>query len=168
MTTRNMGLIDLTRAYATTDSYPCAIGTIWTDEVTWKDYLFAYNSGSTSWTVRVPVGVFLTGTTRGLCSFTAATQLLLYDGGTAVTAVAGIALGTVATTEAGWIQCGGFNAATETDGNMDASDAYYVADNGIVTLPATEPTHIGYFGVCVTADASTTVCGGWLTNCFWK
>ena len=63
---------------------------------------------------------------------------------------------------------GGFNAATETDGNMDASDAYYVADNGIVTLPATEPTHIGYFGVCVTADASTTVCGGWLTNCFWK
>lgn len=157
----------LTEVYTSSVNYPCAIGSVWEDEATGKRYRFVYNSGATSWTVRVPVGVFLTGTTMGLCSFTAATQMLIKEGGTDVTAVAGIGLGTVATTEASWIQFGGL-ATVETDGNVDAEEGVYVADNGIVALPVTEPTHVGRFGVAATADGATTQCSVWLDRCFWS
>lgn len=166
MTTDNIRYGSLTAVYTSAASYPCQIGTKYRDEATGKSYMFAYNSGATSWTVRVPVGVFLTGTQVGLCSFTAATQMLIKEGGTDVTAVAGIGLGTVATTEAGWIQIGGL-ATVETDGNVDAEEGVYVADNGIVALPVTEPTHVGRFGVAATADGSTTQCSVWLDRCFW-
>lgn len=156
----------LTAVYTTTQPYPCAIGERRFDRATRKAYRFVYNSGATSWTIRVPVGVFLTGTQVGLCSFTAATQMLIKEGGTDVTAVAGIGLGTIATTEAGWIQEGGL-ATVETDGNVDAEEGVYVADNGIVAIPVTEPTHVGRFGVAATADGATTQCSIWLDRCFW-
>lgn len=166
MSTDNMSLGSLTAVYASASTYPCAIGQRRFDAATQKSYRFAYNSGATSWTIRVPVGVYLTGTQVGLCSFTAATQMLIKEGGTDVTAVAGIGLSTVATTEAGWIQEGGL-ATVETDGNVDAEEGVYVADNGIVALPVTEPTHVGRFGVAATADGSGTSCSVWLDRCFW-
>lgn len=169
--TPNIRVHSLTDVYTSAASYPVQIGATWVDEATWKVYRFVYNSGATSWTVGVPVGVFLTGTTLGLCSFTAATQMLIKEGGTDVTAVAGIALGTVATTEAGWIQCGGLCTTVVTDGNVDAEEGLYVADNGIVSIPVTEPTHVGRFGVAATPDsagAGGIICSAWLDRCFWR
>lgn len=171
MTTMNMRYGLLTAVYTSSANYPCSIGTKFVDEGTHKVYRFVYNSGATSWTVGVPVGVFLTSTTLGECSFTAATQMLIHDGGTATTAVAGIALGTVATTYAGWIQCGGLCTTVVTDGNVDASEGIYCADDGVVSLPVTEPTHVGRFGVAATPDsvgAGGIICYAWLDNCFWR
>lgn len=167
MPTTNMGLVELTRAYTSTEALPAALGARYVNESTKKAYRFCYNAGATSWTIRVPVGVFLTGTDVGSCSFTAATQMLIKEGGTDVTAVAGIGLGTVATTQYGWLQEAGL-ATVETDGNVDAQEGVYVADNGIVAIPVTEPTHVGRFGVAATDDASTTQCSIWLDNCFWS
>ncbi len=169
--TLNMRLGALLDTHTSAATYPCQIGSTWLDEATGKRYRFVYNSGATSWTIGVPVGVFLTGTTLGLCSFTAATQMLIKEGGTDVTAVAGIALGTVATTVAGWIQCGGLCSTVVTDGNVDAEEGLYVADNGIVAIPVTEPTHVGRFGVAATPDsagAGGIICQAWLDNCFWR
>jgi hypothetical protein len=168
MGTDNMALGSLTDVYSTSVPYPAAIGARRVENN--KAYRFAYNSGATSWTVGVPVGVYLTGTTVGLCSFTAATQMLIKEGGTDVTAVAGIALGTVATTEAGWIQEAGLCTTVVTDGNVDAEEGLYVADNGVVALPVTEPTHVGRFGVAATPDsagAGGIICQAWLDRCFW-
>lgn len=136
----------------------CAPGEQWTNQKTWKRYRYVYNSGATSWTIGVPVGVFLTADYIWECSFTAATQLLFQDGGTDSTAVAGIALGTIATTEWGWIQVGGMCDYVVTDGNVTASDGLYVADNGVVALPVTEPTHGGSFGIAVDADNASSIC----------
>jgi hypothetical protein len=172
MTTNNMRYGSLTAVYTSSTGYPVQIGYAWEDEATGKRYRFVINKGSTSWTIGVPVGVFLTSVTRGECSFTAATQMLIKEGGTDVTAVAGIALGTIATTEAGWVQCGGMASnLVVTDGNVDAEEGLYVADNGIVSLPVTEPTHVGRFGVAATPDsagAGGIICSAWLDNCFWR
>lgn len=155
MTTNNMRAPGtLTRADTSALHSP---GAKWEDEATGKRYRYVKNSGATSWTIGVPVGVFLTADYIWECSFTAATQLLRSDGGTDSTVVAGIALGTIATTEWGWIQVGGMCDYVITDGNVDASEALYVADNGVAALPATEPTHMGVFGVAIDADGSTTV-----------
>ena len=170
MTTSHLRYGSLTERYTDSGRYPCAIGTTWTNQANGKRYRFVYNSGATSWTVGVPVGVFLTSVTLGQCSFTAATQMLIKEGGTDVTAVAGIALGTVATTVAGWIQEGGLCTTVVTDGNVDAEEGLYVADNGIVALPVTEPTHVGRFGVAATPDsagAGGIICSAWLDRCFW-
>lgn len=144
----------LTATYTTTQEKPCPIGTVWKDEINQKKYMFCYNAGATTWTVGVPIAPLLTMTAPGQASFTAATQLLLADGGTDSTAVIGLALGTAATTVSAWVQIWGLNAACVTDGNVDASEGIYCADNGIVSLPVTEPTHMGRFGVCIIADAS--------------
>jgi hypothetical protein len=167
MSSDNMSLGLLTAVYTTTQQLPAKVGDRRYDASAHKAYRFVQNKGATSWTIRVPVGVFLTSTTLGECSFTAATQMLIKEGGTDVTAVAGIALSTVATTEYGWIQEGGL-ATVETDGNVDAEEGVYVADNGIVALPVTEPTHVGRFGVAATADGSGTSCSVWLDRCYWS
>lgn len=166
MSTDNMSLGSLTAVYSDATAYPCAIGQRRVDAVNHKAYRFCYNSGATSWTIRVPVGVYLTGTSVGLCSFTAATQMLIKEGGTDVTAVVGIGLSTVANGSAGWLQEAGL-ATVETDGNVDAEEGVYVADNGIVAIPVTEPTHVGRFGVAATADGGTTQCSIWLDRCYW-
>ena len=168
MATDNMGIGSLTAVYTTSQAYPAKIGARRVENG--KAYRVVQNKGATSWTAGVPVGVFLTSVTIGECSFTAATQMLIKDGGTDVTAVAGIALGTVATTEAGWIQEGGICTTVVTDGNVDAEEGLYVADNGVVALPVTEPTHVGRFGVAATPDsagAGGIICSAWLDNCFW-
>ena len=144
------------------------VGTPWLDESNQKKYMYVYNAGATSWVAGDPVGVFLTGTAVGNCSFTAATQLLIAEGGTDVTAIAGIGLSTVATTQYGWIQIAGYCTAVTTDGNVDASEGLYVADNGVVALPVTEPTHVGRFGTCVVADGATTTCTAYLDRTFWN
>lgn len=155
MTTTNMKAPGtLTRADT---SNLCGPGAQWTDESNWKRYRYVYNSGATSWTIGVPVGVFLTADYIYECSFTAATQLVRTDGATAVTVVAGIALGTIATTEWGWIQVGGMCDYVVTDGNVDASEGLYVADNGVAAIPVTEPTVHGIFGDAIDADGATTV-----------
>jgi hypothetical protein len=141
------------------------IGTPWTDQDTWKRYCYVYNAGTTSWTIGVPVGIFLTATTYGECSFTAATQLLINDGTTDVTAVAGIALGTVATTQFGWIQVGGICTNVVTDGTLEASCAGYVADNGVATIISTEPTAHGIFCVGITADVGNLSSNVLLFDC---
>ncbi len=158
----------LTDVYTTSSqSLPARVGDTYYDKGARKRYRFTQNKGATSWTIRVPIGVFLTSVTLGECSFTAATQMLIKEGGTDVTAVAGVGLGTVATTEYGWIQDFGI-ATCETDGNVDAEEGVYVADNGIVFIPVTEPTHVGRCGVAATADGSGTSCSVWLDNCFWR
>ena len=145
----------------------CDPGEEWKNKANGKRYRYVYNGGSTSWTIGVPVGVFLTTDTNYECSFTAATQLTMTDGTTAVTPVAGIALGTIATTEWGWIQVGGICDYIITDDNVAAGSGLYVADNGVVVLPVTEPTVHGIFGVAVDADNDTThVCAkSLLFNC---
>lgn len=166
------GLGSLTAVYTTSSpSLPAAVGDTVFLKGTRKRYRFVQNKGATSWTIGVPVGVFLTSVTLGECSFTAATQMLMKDGGTDVTAVAGVGLGTVATTEYAWIQDYGICTILVTDGNVDAEEALYVADNGVVALPVTEPTHMGRFGVAATPDsagAGGIICSAWLDNCFWK
>lgn len=156
MTTQNMRAPGtLTRA-DTSALHPK--GGVWTDEATGKRYRYCYNAGATSWTIGVPIGVFLTADYIYECSFTAATQLVMTDGATAVTPVAGIGLGTVATTQWGWIQVGGICDYLVTDGNVDASEGLYVADNGTTALPVTEPTVHGIFGVAIDADTAASVC----------
>ena len=150
---------------------PAGLGDTYFDKGTKKRYRFCQNKGATSWTIGVPIAPFLTGTLVGECSFTAATQMLIKEGGTDVTAVVGIALGTVATTEYGWVQEGGICTSVVTDGNVDAEEGLYVADNGIVSIPVTEPTHVGRFGVAATPDsggAGGIICSAWLDNCFWS
>jgi hypothetical protein len=118
-----------------------------------KRWVFCKNSGGTSWTSGVPVGVFLTMSKIGEASFTAATQLLVDDGTTEVTAVAGIApAATVATGEYGWLQVGGIVENLVTNGTVEASSGGYVADNGVAVIIATEPTAHGIIGVGITAD----------------
>jgi hypothetical protein len=162
-----------TAVYTTSSlTLPARVGDTYFDKGARKRYRFCQNKGATSWTIRVPVGVYLTSTTVGECSFTAATQMLIKEGGTDVTAVVGIALGTIATTEAGWVQCGGLASnLVVTDGNVDAEEGLYVADNGIVSIPVTEPTHVGRFAVAATPDsggAGGIICSAWLDNCFWR
>ena len=82
------------------------------------------------------------------------------EGATAVTVVAGIALGTIENDEFGWIQVGGLSAKVITDGNVDASEALVVADNGITAVPAGETTQHGIFGTAIGADGSA----GFSTN----
>ena len=150
MTTTNVRIAGTLTQADTAARMP--IGTPYTDQITWKRYCYVYNAGSTSWTVGVPVGIFLTATTYGECSFTAATQLLINDGTTDITAPAGIALGTIATTEFGWIQVGGFCTNVVTDGTMEASVGGQIKDNGIAVVISTEPEAHGIFCIGVTAD----------------
>lgn len=150
MTTTNMRVPGSLTDVDTTARMP--IGTPWTDETNWKRYCYVTNEGSTSWTIGVPVGILLTATKRGECSFTAASQLLINDGTTSVTAVAGIALGTIAEDEFGWIQVGGFCTNVVTDGTMEASCGGQVKDNGVAVVISTEPEAHGIFCVGVTAD----------------
>ena len=131
-----------------------------------KRYVFCINEGSTSWTIGVPVAVYLTATKSGECSFTAATQLLVNDGTTDVTAVAGIALGTVAEDEYGWIQVGGITNNMVTDGTMEASVGGYVADNGVAVIISTEPTAHGIMCVGITADVGNLSSNALLKGCW--
>jgi len=156
----------LTTAF-TTEVTP--VGTQWTDTSPAagnKRYVFCINEGATSWTIGVPVGVLLTATKLGECSFTAATQLLLNDGTTDVTVVAGIALGTVAEDEYGWIQVGGISTNMVTDGTMEASVGGYVADNGVAVIISTEPTAHGIMCVGITADVGNLSSNAMLHNCW--
>lgn len=144
----------------------CAPGEQYTDQATWKRYVYAYNGGTTSWTIGVPVGVFLTADYIWECSFTAATQLLMSDGSTDVTPVAGIGLGTVATTEWGWLQVGGICNYLVSNGTLEASKGGYVADNGVAVIIATEPTAHGICGVAIDNDAGNLSSNFLLNNCF--
>ena len=144
-----------------------ALGTRWTDKSNGKRYMYCYNAGATSWTIGVPVGVFLTATAVGEASFTAATQLLVSDGSTDVTAVAGIALGTVATTEYGWLQVGGFCTNLVTNGTLEASKGGYVADNGVAVIISTEPTAHGIMCVGITNDVGNLSSNALLKNCWF-
>lgn len=165
------GLGSLTDVYTTSSGrLPAAVGDTIYFKGTKKRFRFVQNKGATSWTVGVPVGVYLTSTTVGECSFTAATQMLIKEGGTNVTAVAGVALGTVATTEYGWIQDYGPCAIIVTGGSVSAEDGLYVADNGLVAITVTEPTHVGRFGVAIADDggAGGIIGSVWLDNCFWR
>jgi len=130
-----------------------------------KRYVYVTNEGSTSWTIGVPVAIYLTATKWGECSFTAATQLLINDGTTDVTAVAGIALGTVAEDEFGWIQVGGICQNLVTDGTLEASKGGYVADNGVAVIISTEPTAHGIMCVGITADVGNLSSNAILKGC---
>jgi len=155
----------LTTAFATE---VCPVGTQWTDHSPAagpKRYVFCINEGSTSWTIGVPVAILLTATKLGECSFTAATQLLINDGTTDVTAVAGMALGTVAEDEYGWIQVGGICTNMVTDGTLEASVGGYVADNGVAVIIATEPTAHGIMCVGITADVGNLSSNAILKGC---
>ena len=165
MTTDNMrGPGALTTADATKKF---GLGAKWTDETNGKRYMYCYNAGATSWTIGVPVGVFLTADAIGECSFTDATQLLADSGTTAATVVAGIALGTVATTEYGWIQVGGICDYLITDTNITASLSMYVADNGVTAIPGIDTSTHANFGTAIDADVAA-VCGkSLLNNCFF-
>ena len=144
------------------------VGTQWTDQTSVgpKRYVFCINEGSTSWTIGVPVGVLLTATKMGECSFTAATQLLSNDGTTDVTVVAGIALGTIAEDEYGWIQVGGMSNNMVTDGTLEASTSGYVADNGVAVIISTEPTAHGIMCTGITNDVGNLSSNAMLHSCY--
>lgn len=164
MTTYNMRAPgSLTRVDTSAKHKP---GAVWTDESTGKRYRYCYNAGATSWTIGVPIGMFLTADYIYQLSFTAATQLVATDGTEVVTPVAGIGLGTVATTEYGWVQVGGICDYLVTDGNVTASMGLWCDDNGVVALPVTAAARHGIFGFSIDADNASSVCTkSLLTNC---
>ena len=144
------------------------IGTQWTDYTAYgpKRYVFCKNGGSTSWTIGVPVAILLTATKLGECSFANATQLLISDGSTDVTVVAGIGLGTVALNEFGWLQVGGICQNLVTNGTLEASKGGYVADNGVAVIIATEPTAHGIMCVGITNDDGNLSSNALLKGCW--
>ena len=156
---------------ALTDVYTTekiAVGTQYSAETAYgqKRYVHCINEGATSWTIGVPVAIYLTATKLGECSFTAATQLLVNDGSTDVTAVAGIALSTVAEDEYGWIQVGGITNNLVTNGTLEASKGGYVADNGVAVIIATEPTAHGIMCVGITDDVGNLSSNALLKGCW--
>jgi hypothetical protein len=163
MTTTHLRHPGLLTQVDTADMY--AIGTPWTDQSNWKRYRYVYNAGADTWEIGEPIGVYLTATTFGECSFTAATQLVMTDGTDICTPCAGIALSEVATTEFGWIQVGGICNYMVTDGTLNASIGGVVDDNGVVVTAAAETLAHGIFCVGITADAAALSVNALLFKC---
>ena len=163
MTTTNMRAPgDLTQV-DTSDLY--AMGTPYVDESNWKRYRYVYNEGADTWEIGEPIGVLLTATAIGQCSFTALTQLVMSDGTDICTPVAGIALSEVATTEWGWIQVGGITNYMVTDGTLNASIGGFVDDGGVVVIKAVETNAHGIFCVGITNDAAALSSNALLFKC---
>ena len=163
MTTTNLRAPgDLTKV-DTTNRY--ALGTEYTDQTNWKRYRYVYNEGADTWEIGEPIGVLLTATVLGQCSFEAATQLVMNDGSDICTPVAGIALGEVATTEYAWIQVGGICNYMVTDGTINASIGGIVDDDGVVVTESAEPNAHGIFCVGITDDAAALSVNALLFKC---
>lgn len=137
-----------------------------TVKIAGKKYCRIYNAGAASITVGLPVGVFLTTPGVASVSVTAATMVDTTDATTTRSECAGVGLGTIATTESGWIQVGGLCENLTTDGNVVAGD-WVVLEDGAATVVrdvAAATNHFGRVGFAPVADSSA-VGTIFLTNC---
>jgi hypothetical protein len=137
-----------------TDLPPLGVGIV--DPTTGKRYAPVYNAGAAAVAAAGDlVGLFLTTPAAGHVSQTAATQQVSSDGTTAVTIVAGVAVGAIAAGSYGYIQVGGFCTNITTDLSIVVGDPMYCADNAIVATTATSAHWHGMFGHGLSTDAST-------------
>lgn len=133
-------------------------------------YTYVYNAGADAIAAADVVGVFSTTPALGHVSVTAATMLDSSDGTTSRSNAAGVALYAIASGSYGWIWSGGWaEHAMTTDGNIAAGTELLLADGAKVATPNTTAAsaHWKPFGTASEADASTTLTGAVLENCFW-
>lgn len=159
----DFGDIGLTESTSNPDLGP-TVGT--TVQYQGKNYCWVYNAGATSITAGLPVGVFSTTPAVGHVSATAATMVDITDGTTTRSLMAGVGLGTIATTNYGWIQVGGLCTNVTTDGNVVAGDPITLADGAatVVREVTAATNHFNIIGFAPATDAST-VGTVFLTNC---
>ncbi len=129
------------------------VGTQYTDSSN-KRYVFCYNAGADSTAQGDTLGLFLTTPAWGHISVTAATSQVITVNAVVLTAVSGIALSTIATTEYGWIQVGGYAENVTTAGALATGNAVICADNAKIATLADETMFHGVFGFAPADDSS--------------